>query len=381
MRVVIAGGGYAGVMAAGRLAGRAGLDSVTLVDATGVQIQRTRLHQMVRGTRPRQVDLAMALEPLGVRVVRDRVQHIGPDRLALQQGGELQFDRLILALGSQFCVPEALAGAHRLSDPTAARALGQAARGAAVVTVIGAGLTGLELATELACMGASRVHLVTSGRVGGDLCPGAERSLRRRLSRLGIVLMEGGRVDAVEAGSVRIDGSRHPSDVSVWTGGMRASPVVATLGAPVDAQGRLRVNSRLKLEGTGVYSVGDAAFVDGKPWLKMSCAAAMPMGAHAADNILREASGQSTLGLDLGLVMRLVGLGGGHGLVQFTDGQDRPTDRWIAGRVGHWMKEAILGYTMLVPALERRGLRRLYRWPRGPRRVERHPAPVGRLYE
>lgn len=380
MDIVIVGGGYAGLMAAGRL-GRLGAGHrVRLVDATGVMVQRTRLHQVAAGRAVRHVDLRAALSPLDVELVVGRAVGIDGHRLVLEDGSKVSFDRLLLTTGSRMTRPPAFASAHRLDDPGTAARLGEAVRAAAMVTVVGGGLTGLELASELALRRArGSVRLVTAGEVGADLCLGAARWVRRRLEKLGVQVVERAWVDSVEPGSVVVDGERLDSDHTVWSGGMEASPWVRGLGVATDEAGRLRVDATLAVPGLpGVLAAGDAAAVARRPWLRMSCAAAMPMGAHAADNLRREIRGEAQMPLDLGLVLRCIGLGGPTGLVQLSDSRDRPVRRWWAGLHGGVIKEAILAMTVHLPALERRLGRPLYAWPGAGSEVELRTSAVGR---
>lgn len=55
---------------------------------------------------------------------------------------------------------------------------------------------------------------------------------------------------------------RIPARTLVWTAGVRANPVVATLGLPVDERGRVRVDPTLRVEGReNVWALGDCAAV------------------------------------------------------------------------------------------------------------------------
>ncbi|MBS1846296.1 MAG: FAD-dependent oxidoreductase, partial [Actinobacteria bacterium] len=82
-RVIVVGGGYAGALAAVRLAGRArGRAEVTLVEPRTELVERLRLHQLATGQKVRAHDLAR-LTGRRVKNLRARAIAVDPDRGAL----------------------------------------------------------------------------------------------------------------------------------------------------------------------------------------------------------------------------------------------------------------------------------------------------------
>jgi len=76
----------------------------------------------------------------------------------------------------------------------------------------------------------------------------------------------------------------------IWAAGVSASPLGASLGAPLDRAGRVRVESDLSLPGhPEVFVAGDLAAVDAVPGI---APAAKQMGRHAARNVIRSIRGQ-----------------------------------------------------------------------------------------
>ena len=157
-KVVILGGGYAGALAAARLAQKDLPVQITLVDASEYFVERIRLHQMATGQR-------VALRPMTAVLPREaRYRHgrvVAVDTasqavtLETPTGREtLGYDWLIYALGSTVdtqAVPGIAQFAHSLSGPWAAERLhtaleAQAGRQGRVL-VIGGGLTGIESVT------------------------------------------------------------------------------------------------------------------------------------------------------------------------------------------------------------------------------------------
>jgi len=87
----------------------------------------------------------------------------------------------------------------------------------------------------------------------------ADRQLRRR----GVDIRVSTRLEsATRDGVVLSDGTRYETDTLVWTAGVKANPLVAQLGLPLDERGRVRVDPLLRVEGReNVWSLGDNARV------------------------------------------------------------------------------------------------------------------------
>ncbi|MCO7192497.1 FAD-dependent oxidoreductase, partial [Pseudonocardia sp. McavD-2-B] len=145
--VLVVGAGYAGVAAANRIA--AGGAAVTVVDPREEFVERVRLHRLAAGTGAATVPLREVLHRR-VRTRAARVTRIGDGTATLDDGDVLRFDRLVYAVGSG--AGTAPGGALRVDTLESARRVHDAAAAlpdGAVVAVVGAGLTGLETATEL----------------------------------------------------------------------------------------------------------------------------------------------------------------------------------------------------------------------------------------
>jgi NADH dehydrogenase len=83
----------------------------------------------------------------------------------------------------------------------------------------------------------------------------------------------------------------------LWGAGVAASPLVRSLGVPLDKAGRVKVTPALEVPGReGVFVVGDVASIlqDGRP-VPGVAPAAMQMGRHTARNIRRQLEGQPPL--------------------------------------------------------------------------------------
>jgi NADH dehydrogenase len=87
----------------------------------------------------------------------------------------------------------------------------------------------------------------------------AARELRKR----GVDIRVSTTLDSVEKRAVTLsDGSRLETETCVWTAGVKANPLLAKLGLPLDDRGRVVVDSTLKVpDAEGVWSLGDCAAV------------------------------------------------------------------------------------------------------------------------
>jgi NADH dehydrogenase len=83
----------------------------------------------------------------------------------------------------------------------------------------------------------------------------------RQLAARGVDIRVSTTLTAAEKGNVTLsDGSRIETDTLVWTTGVRAHPLLAQLGLPLDEQGRVRVTPALRVEGReDVWALGDCA--------------------------------------------------------------------------------------------------------------------------
>ncbi len=360
-RVLVLGGGYAGLVAAARVARAGDRVDVTLVDARDALVQRIRLHELLAGGEPATLPYAPTLARRGARFVRGTAERVD---LAAQtvDGVDAEgvrwrrgYDTLVLALGSRTAVrvPGAAAHAVRLDDPAAVRAAAARIQGLGVgrrVVVVGGGATAVEAAAELASRyPLLRVALLVAGTVGAGYAPAAERYLRARLAALGIEVREGAPVAWVEDGAAYLRGGDvEPFDLCVWAAGFEAPALLRDAGLAAAADGRVAVDPFLRAEGhERVFVAGDAAAVRvGGDVLRMGCATAQPLGAHAGENVRRALAGGALEPFAFGYAFRCVSLGRRHGLVQFTDARDAPGERVLTGRRGALMKELVSRATL-----------------------------------
>ncbi|MGW5118206.1 NAD(P)/FAD-dependent oxidoreductase [Streptomyces noursei] len=392
--VVVVGGGYAGVMAANRLTQRDDV-TVTLVNPRPTFVERIRLHQVVGGSHDAVVDYAAVLGAR-VRLVVDTVTRIDAagHGVVLASGGTVGYDYLVYAVGSGSADPR-VPGAAEFAHPIATleearrlRPLVDAVPAATAVTVVGGGPTGIETAAELAELGRA-VTLVCGGQLGPYLHPRGRRSVARRLAALGVRVLDGpgAKVTAVTRDAVRLgDGRTVPSPVTIWTAGFGVPDLAARSGLRTDALGRLLTDETLtSVDDPRIVAAGDAAAPSDRP-LRMSCQAAGPLGAHAADTVLSRLAGERPADLTVGFAGQCLSLGRRVGFFQFATKEDTAKKYHLGGRLGAKLKEFVCKGTVKQLADEGRkpGAYRLHKvFKEGRRQAELRgerdgrPAPAG----
>ena len=186
-----------------------------------------------------------------------------------------------------------------------------------------------------------------------------------------VELQEHVTAERIAAGAVVLDdGSRVPFDACLVALSFEAPALARTSGLDVDGLGRLRVDETLRCAGAeGIVGAGDAVVVPDAVGghLRMSCAAALPLGGHAADTVLRLVRGQAPTAVSIGFVLQCLSLGRKRGYVQPVRPDDRPRGAGLAGRRAAWVKERICRLVVEGPRQER--VRPgAYRTVKGPRR-------------
>ncbi len=390
--VVVIGAGYAGLMATNRL-----LASLTSTEADRVRVtvinprtdfvERIRLHELAAGSR------ASVLIPLADTLHADATLLIGTARrinsddrtvTVATAAGDISehYDFLIYAPGSAAAapVPGATEHAHLLADLDGARAaagqLADLTAGSRVV-VVGGGFTGIEAAAEIAERRRGLdVTLLSSGPIAAQMRPHARRSIRRTLTGLGVHLVEDAYADEVASGAVLLsDGRTVEFDSCLVALSFTAPDLGRASGLSVDCDGRLCVDETLRCpDADEIVGAGDAVVTPDSVGrhLRMSCAAALPLGGHAAETVLRLIRGQDPTPISIGFVIQCLSLGRKGGYIQMVRSDDSARTGRLTGRTAAWVKERICRLVVDGPKKERRRPG-AYRTAKGPRRS---PAPA-----
>ncbi|HET7623068.1 MAG TPA: FAD-dependent oxidoreductase, partial [Gemmatimonadaceae bacterium] len=310
-RTVLVGCSFAGLEFLFRYVrrnGRFAPGEMTVVDPRDAQEYVPLVHEVAGGeSQPSEMrfDAAAFCGAIGAEMVRGAVTRLDEARhiVALADGREFEYERLVLAVGSVPDVPDTLAKATNvipakfLESAEAIRRRLHVLRvgGASVqrVVVVGAGVTGVEWSAELAAARVDGARLATtllcgSVRVLPTFPLSVARGAARALRALGVEILVSSRVSAVNAEQVILQGGIGiPFDVVVWATGVRPNPMTASLGLPLTEDGHVVVTPRLAVPGhEGIYAIGDCARVideGGRPWPTMERAIeAIWQGAYLA---------------------------------------------------------------------------------------------------
>ncbi|MEV4568142.1 FAD-dependent oxidoreductase [Nonomuraea sp. NPDC049419] len=353
--IVVVGAGYAGLTAALRLDRK---QRITLISAESHFTQRIRLHELAAGRPEVTVPLSELTKGTGITTVQARVGGIDLDarQVRTEDGRVFPYDTLVYALGSRTDTTAPGVAEHAYTAETAGDLRARLDAGGGDLVVVGGGLTGVEMAAELAeSYPAWRVALATGGAVGAGLSDKGRRHLARTFGRLGVRTHEWTRVTGVGPDGVRTDQGVITADVVVWAGSFTVSPLAAESGLAVDERGRIVVDETLtSVSHPDVYAVGDAAAVQVQGSTnRMSCAAGMPIAAHAADVINARAAGRTPEPFRFRYLLQCISLGRRDGLVQLVNGDDSPKDRILSGRTAAFVKERICRFTVASLRWER----------------------------
>jgi len=295
---------YRGVRRDGRFAP----GEMTVIDPRDAHEYIPLVHEVAGGesqASEMRFDSAAFCRSIGAELVRGAVTRLDEARhvVILDDAREIEYERLVIAVGSVPDVPDTLAKATNvipvkfLESAEAIRRRLHVLRvgGASVqrVVVVGAGVTGVEWSAELAAARVDGARLATTlicdhVRILPTFPLSVARGAGRALRTLGVEILVSSRVTAVSAEQVVLQGSIGiPFDVVVWAAGVRPNPATATLGLPLTDDGHIVVTPRLAVPGhDGIYAIGDCARIldeRGRPWPTMERAIeAIWQGAYLA---------------------------------------------------------------------------------------------------
>jgi NADH:quinone reductase (non-electrogenic) len=330
--VVIIGGGFGGLNAAKAL-GTAPV-RVTVLDRHNHHLFQPLLYQVATATLS-PGDIASPIRWI-LRHARNTSVWLGDvrtidlknRRIMLVDGASIAYDYLIIATGTSHTYfghdgwAAYAPGLKTLEDALAIRrrilvAFEDAERETNPVrqqrfltfVLVGGGPTGVELAGTLAEIARqtrsefrnidthkTRIVVIEAGpNILPSFAPALRDAARRSLSRLHVEVRENTRVTAVDEGAVMLGAERLEAGTVLWTAGVAASPITATLGVPLDRAGRVIVERDLSIpDHPEAFVIGDAAaFLDAEGHQLPGVAqVAIQGGTHAARTILRRIRGE-----------------------------------------------------------------------------------------
>ena len=335
-RVVIVGGGFAGLYCARAL--RRAPVGITLIDRRNHHLFQPMLYQVASAALAPN-DIASPIRSIFSRQRNTQVLlaeaarvDLAGRRVELADGSAVAYDTLLLAPGTRHHyfgrdaeweplapglksiedaetirrrVLLAFEAAEREPDPVQRHAY-------LTFVVVGGGATGIELAGALAeirkyALAKDFRHidpreavvmlLEASPRVLPTYPEHLSQRAKEDLRRLGVEVRVESFVSDIRPGCVVAAGWTIPTHNVVWAAGNVASPLLKTLGTPLDSQGRALVEPDCSIPGhPEVFVLGDAAcFTHGRPAdepVPALCPAAIQMGKFAAAAIRADLAGR-----------------------------------------------------------------------------------------
>jgi NADH dehydrogenase len=267
--------------------------SVLLADVTGINVAARTIEATPPGVGVRKIAFDYLVVATGMRP-----SYFGRDEFARYAPG-------LKSLSDAETIRSKILGAFELAAATDDEA--ERARQMTFV-LVGAGPSGVELAASLAQLvrvtlrgnfhridpAKARIILLDAGnRVLPSFAEVLSRRVARRLTKLGVKVQTGVKVETVDKQGVVANGHRIFSATVLWTAGVAASPLPRMLGIKTDRAGRALVDSFLQfVDAPGVFVVGDAAWViqNGHP-VPGVAQAAIQEGRYVGRLIARELQG------------------------------------------------------------------------------------------
>lgn len=297
-KVIIIGGGFAGIAAAKGL-GHSNLD-VLVIDKSNHHLFQPLLYQVASAALS-PGDIATPIREVlsqfkNIRVIQDEVQVINKSykKIKTKEGHSFNYDYLIIGIGSkpnyynhhewQTFAPglksleNALSIRNRVlsSFEKAERTPECKSReGLLSFVVVGGGPTGVELAGAFAEISKktlvndfrniqpadAKVYLVEAGeRILSSFSESLSTRAESYLKELGVTILKGGGVSLIDSTKIVVGEKEIFCENIIWAAGNKISSLLNQLETPQDEIGRIKVNEYLNIPSDeSIFVLGDAA--------------------------------------------------------------------------------------------------------------------------
>ncbi len=302
-KLVIVGGGFGGLTLAQTVC-KKNLD-ILLIDKQNHHLFQPLLYQVATAALS-PADIASPLREIlkkekNVSVLMGEVTQIDKEnkKIILANGDSIQFDYLVLAVGAKHSYFgksewEPIApGLKTIQDALKIREnilisfekaerIDNAEQSAKYLNfvIIGGGPTGVEMAGAIAEIAhqtlfknfrniqpeKSQIYLIEGlPRILPVYSEKLSNRAKKDLENLGVKVLNGKMVTSITQEGVQIEDLFIPSTNVIWAAGNQASPILKTLGIPLDKQGRAQVEQDLSIpHHSNIFVIGDAACINGK---------------------------------------------------------------------------------------------------------------------
>ncbi|MGB8267403.1 MAG: NAD(P)/FAD-dependent oxidoreductase [Candidatus Velthaea sp.] len=367
-RIVVLGGGFAGLGTVQRLERRLRADeaTITLVSRDNFTLFTPMLPEVPSGgIEQRHIVTPVRAELRRTIFVLGEVTQIDLDAKTVQvahtitgRTQSLAYDHLVIALGSvtsTFGIPgvaeralplKTLEDAETLRNRVIANLeLADATPDSGARTrlltlvAVGGGYTGCEAVGELLdffrsicrfyptiAPGDVRFVLVEAGgKLLPDLPPAMGAYTTKNLAGRGVEIVFGDGVASIDDGGVTLaSGRRFETSTVLWSAGVRPAPLLKSLPLRHARNGGIIVNRDMSVpERPGVWALGDCAWVPMKQpdqWYPATAQHAIREGPRLADNIVATLRGAPTRPFDFTALGTMASLGSRRGVCAFPNG-------------------------------------------------------------
>ena len=311
MKVLVLGGGFGGVEVANELRKRSKELDIYIIDRR-TRLEYQAVHPEILSGKVRAEEISGDLNKFAAKIwvnyIKDEVLNIDlkTKKVKTGEGQEIPYDFIVLAIGAEqtfFGIP----GAEELSCSvnTLKGAIETKNRldrldytNKVSIAVIGAGLTGVEVAGELVDYlkgrATARIYLI---EMMPKVLPvfhteNLANYVRKFLSDRGVEILTETAVQEVSKSEITFkDGRKLTYDVIIWTGGVKPNTLLERLEVP-KVRGWLKVDSYLRVM-DDVFAVGDTVYYEREGVRSgQNVEEAERQGKVAAENIIKTIKGE-----------------------------------------------------------------------------------------
>ncbi|WP_142828950.1 NAD(P)/FAD-dependent oxidoreductase [Planococcus soli] len=345
-KLVLLGGGYGNMRILLRLlpANLPQDTEIILIDRTPFHSMKTEFYALAAGTESDHEVRVPFPEHERLKVVNGEILEIGLQEkcIFMENGDRIAYDDLVIGLGCEdkyHSVPGADEFTYSIQTIGKSRATYQALLGlpaGAVVGVVGAGLSGIELASELR---ESRKDLNIklfdrSPRILRDFPERLSNFVRKWFENNNVDVVSNSNITQVEPKMLHNHEETIPVDAVVWTAGIQPVKPVRDLGLESDLSGRVVINQYHQLPNDEhVYVVGDCAALPMAPSAQLA--------EEQAEQIVKVLKA-TWKGEELPETMPEIKLKGFLGSLGKKQGFAYLADRTVTGRIARLMKSGVL---------------------------------------
>ncbi|MGM0898672.1 MAG: NAD(P)/FAD-dependent oxidoreductase [Bacillota bacterium] len=345
-KLVLLGGGYGNMRVLLRLLPNNFPQDmeIILIDRTPFHSMKTEFYALAAGTESDQDVRVPFPEHERLKIVNGEIQEIGLEEkcIFLEDGQRIPYDELIIGLGcidKYHGVPGADEFTYSIQTIGNSRKTYEALLGlksGATVGVVGAGLSGIELASELR---ESRSDLQIklfdrSPRILRDFPERLSNFVKKWFDNNNVDVVSNSNITKVEPNLLYNHEDTIPVDAVVWTAGIQPVKPVRDLNLDSDSSGRIVINQYHQLPNDeNVYVVGDCAALPMAPSAQLA-----EEQAEQIVKVLRT----KWKGEELPETMPEIKLKGFLGSLGKKQGFAYLADRTVTGRIARLMKSGVL---------------------------------------